>query len=70
MQGVKTFTSHTSHIHGVSWNPTSAHHLVTASMDRTAKLWDIRSPIPLHTLDGHTEQVPPPSRPSSCSSMY
>ena len=35
----------------------AAHHLATASHDKTAKLWDLRAPIPLHTLAGHTDKV-------------
>lgn len=59
MQGVRTFLSHTSHIHDIAWHPTSEHHLITASIDKTLKLWDLRSTVPLHTLEGHTEQVQP-----------
>lgn len=30
----------------------AAHHVATASHDGTAKLWDLRAAIPLHTLEG------------------
>lgn len=56
-QGVKTFVSHKSHIHGVAWHPRSENHVATASLDRAVKLWDLRSTIPLHTLEGHADQV-------------
>jgi ribosome biogenesis protein YTM1 len=35
----------------------AAHHVLTASHDSTAKLWDLRTAIPLHTLEGHTDKV-------------
>ena len=37
--------------------PPAAHHVATASHDGTAKLWDLRTAIPLHTLEGHTDKV-------------
>ena len=57
LQGGKTFASHASHIHALAWQPNSEHHVVTASMDKTLKLWDLRAAVPLHTLEGHTAQV-------------
>ena len=57
LQGVRTFASHASHIHALAWQPDSEHHVVTASMDKTLKLWDLRAAVPLHTLEGHTAQV-------------
>lgn len=57
MQGLKSLASHTSFIHAVAWQPASEFHLATASMDKTLKLWDTRSSIPLSTLEGHTEQA-------------
>lgn len=56
-QGLKTFASHSSHLHSMAWHPSSSNFLVTASLDKTAKLWDVRSSVPLHTLEGHQEQV-------------
>lgn len=35
----------------------AAHHVATASHDGTAKLWDLRTSIPLHTLESHTDKV-------------
>lgn len=35
----------------------AAHHVVTASHDSTAKLWDLRAAIPLHTLQGGTDKL-------------
>lgn len=31
--------------------------MLTASHDSTAKLWDLRTAIPLHTLEGHTDKL-------------
>lgn len=31
--------------------------MATASHDGTTKLWDLRTSIPLHTLEGHTNKV-------------
>ena len=31
--------------------------MATASHDGTAKLWDLRTSIPLHTLESHTDQT-------------
>jgi WD40 repeat protein len=57
LQGIKALTSHTDWVLGLAWHPSSSHHLVTASKDTSLKLWDLRTPIPLHTVTGHTEQV-------------
>lgn len=57
VQGIKALSSHTSFIHAVAWQPASEVHVATASMDKSLKLWDTRSSIPLSTLEGHEEQV-------------
>ena len=57
VQPVKAYSSHTDWILSLAWSPESAHHLVTASQDNTLKLWDIRTNVPLHTIDSHTEKV-------------
>lgn len=57
VQGIKTFSSHSSFIHAIAWQPDSDYHLATASIDKTLKLWDTRSAIPLSTLEGHTDQA-------------
>ena len=54
---MKAYKSHKDWILAVAWSPASAHHLVTASQDTTLKLWDVRSAVPLHTIEGHTEKV-------------
>ena len=53
----KQLKSHSGWISNVSWHPTIDHLLLTSSYDKTIKLWDIRSSIPLFTLTGHTDKV-------------
>lgn len=57
VQATQSFRSHQNWIVSVAWSPASQHHLVTASHDKTLKLWDTRTSIPLHTLTGHTHKV-------------
>eukprot|EP00887_Chlorella_sp_A99_P000459 scaffold17.g459.t1 len=47
---VRALASHTGWVAALAWHPTSPHHLVSASHDGTAKLWDLRASVPLHTL--------------------
>lgn len=35
----------------------AANHIVTASHDATAKLWDLRAAVPLHTLEGAEDKL-------------
>merc|ERR1711916_416981 len=42
--------SHEAWVTDVQWSPTKPHLLASASQDRTVKLWDVRSTVPLHTL--------------------
>ena len=57
MQNQKLYASHTDWISAVTWHLTSEHHVATASYDKTLKLWDLRTAVPLHTLQGHTDKV-------------
>ena len=41
----------------MAWHPSSQHHVATASYDGSVKLWDLRTPIALHTLAGHVEKA-------------
>jgi WD40 repeat protein len=52
---VKTFRGHRGQVNTVSFNP-SGTALVTASSDRTAKLWD-SSGVELATLSAHRQEV-------------
>ncbi|MEU3768659.1 helix-turn-helix domain-containing protein [Amycolatopsis keratiniphila] len=50
---------HTNRVSAVAFNP-DGHTLATASLDRTARLWNVtarQSPEPLATLTGHTDAV-------------
>lgn len=53
----KKLVSHKGWVHSVSWKPDSEHVFVSGSYDHTIKIWDIRSTIPLHTLQLHTDKV-------------
>ncbi|KAL0040515.1 hypothetical protein WJX77_009487 [Trebouxia sp. C0004] len=55
--GSKAFNSHTDWITSVAWSPHSEHQVLTSSHDKSAKLWDTRAAVPLHTLEGHTDKV-------------
>ena len=47
----KTFRpSHKAWVSAVQWSPNNPYHLASTSHDGTVKVWDIRSPIPLHTV--------------------
>lgn len=50
-------TSHKSWITACKWHPKSRQHLVAASHDGTLKLWDVRSKVPLTTLEAHKDKV-------------
>ena len=57
MQDQKQLLSHTDWISALAWHPTSPHNLASASYDGSVKLWDLRSAIPLHTLQGHSDKA-------------
>lgn len=50
-------SSHKSWITACKWHPKSRHHLISASHDGTLKLWDVRSKVPLTTLEAHKDKV-------------
>lgn len=54
---LKALASHTDWVAALAWHPSSPHHLLSASYDHTLKLWDLRAPIPLHTLGGHSDKA-------------
>lgn len=49
---LRALASHADWISALAWHPTSGHHVVSASYDRSLKLWDLRASVPLHTLAG------------------
>ncbi|KAE8972360.1 hypothetical protein PR003_g26103 [Phytophthora rubi] len=51
-----TFRSHKEWVSSVAWHPDSTnneHLFVSGGYDGTAKVWDARSTIPLHTVNAH-----------------
>lgn len=48
-------TSHTNWTCGVTWSPSSAYNLASASYDGTVKVWDIRSSTPLYSIRAASE---------------
>lgn len=54
---LKVFKSHTHWISCVKWSNVSEYHVATASFDRNIKIWDIRTNIPLSTIESHTDKV-------------
>jgi ribosome biogenesis protein YTM1 len=53
----KKLRSHTKWVTDVCWHPESPNLLLSASHDKTVKVWDIRSDFALHTLTSHTDKV-------------
>lgn len=54
---VRSLTSHRHWISGVAWRPGTEHQLVSCSHDKTIKLWDVRSDIPLHSVEGAADKL-------------
>lgn len=52
-----TLSSHEKFVADVKWSRVNPNLLVSASHDRTLKIWDVRSTLPLHTLEGHEDKV-------------
>lgn len=55
-QALQTFQSHADWVSDVKWHPTAEHTLLSASFDGSIKLWDVRSAIPLWTVDAAREE--------------
>lgn len=54
---VRGLSSHTDWISALAWHPASEHHVISVSYDKTAKLWDLRAAVPLHTLPAAGEKL-------------
>lgn len=53
-----TLRAHNHEVLSLDWNKYKNNTIVTASADRTACVWDLRSPLqPLARLEGHTNAV-------------
>ncbi|KYR01949.1 WD40 repeat-containing protein [Tieghemostelium lacteum] len=48
---IQSLISHSSWVTSVNWQPNSQYNLCSASHDGTVKYWDIRTKIPLYTID-------------------
>lgn len=49
---------HSKWVSAVQWSPSNPHLLVSASHDRSLRLWDIRSTAPLHVIpDAHSNKA-------------
>lgn len=57
MQALKGYRSHAGCISSVAWSPHNEHVLVSGSYDNTVRMWDIRTAIPLATLEEHKAKV-------------
>lgn len=52
---VKAYTAHEGWISSLAWRPGSSYHLITGGHDGAVKLWDIRTAVPLGSLQQHEE---------------
>ena len=55
-QVVRHYHGHLSAVYGVALHPT-IDVLVTCGRDATARVWDMRTKVNIHTLTGHTSTV-------------
>ena len=50
-RALQSLESHTRWVSDIQWHPTSEHTILSASFDGSIKLWDVRSTIPLWTVE-------------------
>ena len=50
-RALHSLESHTRWVSDIKWHPTAEHTILSASFDGSIKLWDVRSAIPLWTVD-------------------
>lgn len=49
--------SHKGWVSGVKFHPNQPHQLASSSYDNTVKIWDMRSTLPLFTMQAHTDKA-------------
>lgn len=54
---VKAYAAHEGWISSLAWRPGSSYHLVSGGHDGAIKMWDIRTAVPLATLQQHKEEA-------------
>lgn len=50
-------SSHKAWITACKWHQHSRYHILSASHDGSVKIWDIRSKIPLQTIEAHKDKI-------------
>ncbi|XP_042968080.1 coatomer subunit beta'-2-like isoform X2 [Carya illinoinensis] len=53
----QTFEGHSHYVMQVAFNPKDTFTFSSASLDGTIKVWNLSSPAPIFTLDGHSKGV-------------
>lgn len=53
----QSFTSHSQWVSAVKWNVKDSNLFVSCSYDGTFKEWDIRSTVPLATVNAHSDKA-------------
>eukprot|EP00879_Flechtneria_rotunda_P011935 GHRR01012466.1.p1 GENE.GHRR01012466.1~~GHRR01012466.1.p1 ORF type:complete len:324 (+),score=143.69 GHRR01012466.1:1251-2222(+) len=54
---VKAYAAHESWIASIAWRPNSSYHVATGSHDGCVKVWDIRTAVPVGSLQHHKDKV-------------
>ncbi|KAJ1934216.1 Coatomer subunit beta', partial [Linderina pennispora] len=54
---VQMFEGHSYFVMGLSINPKDTNTFASASLDKTIKVWNLGSPVPNYTIEGHTKGV-------------
>jgi ribosome biogenesis protein YTM1 len=54
---VKAYAAHEGWISSLAWRPGSSYHLISGGHDGAVKMWDIRTAVPLGTLQQHKEDA-------------
>ncbi|KAG8656326.1 hypothetical protein MANES_04G122700v8 [Manihot esculenta] len=53
----QTFEGHSHYVMQSAFNPKDSNVFASASLDETVKIWNLNSPAPISTLDGHAKGV-------------